>query len=228
MNLSLPARAPKLSALFLSLALASPMASAAVIYTQGHITADTDVLNTGTVVVANNLGASASAVTVNGVSFGTSVAGLSGMAASGSDFSSQFTANSPLDKLLSGLAFQPGGTSSLNLSGLTAGTDYNLQLFLANAVNSTGKTSRVSVQGQGYNIANFGNNADYLRVAFTASGTSELVTFGNGSDVESNRMVLNAYALETAHAAADAPEPGSLLLTALGLAGLGFTRRKHA
>jgi len=226
MNLSLPARTPKLSALFLSLALASPLASAAVVYTQGHITAETDVLNSGTVVVANNLGAGALAVTVNGVSFGTSVTGLSGMAASGSDFSSQFAPNSPLDKLLSGLDFQNGGSSSLSLTGLTAGSDYTLQLFLANGVNSTGKTSRVSVQGQGYNIANFGNNADYLRVAFTASGTSELVTFGNGSGVESDRMVLNAYALQTVPVAADAPEPGSLVLSALGLAALGALRRR--
>ncbi|MDD5298252.1 MAG: PEP-CTERM sorting domain-containing protein [Rhodocyclaceae bacterium] len=218
------------NALLLSLMLASPLASAAVSYTQGHITGVSDVLNTGTVVVANNLGSGAGAVTVNGVSFGNSMTGLSGMFNGGGDFSNQFTSGSPLDNLLSGLAFQYDAYSSLNLTGLTAGTAYTLQIFLSNVVNATGYASRIQVQGQQYNISWLGSNADYVRVGFTASSASELVSFGNGGTGEPDRMVLNAYALETAAPAADThvPEPASMLLTVLGLGALGFARRRSA
>lgn len=203
--------------------LMSP-ASATVVYTQGHVTAATDVLNSGTLVTANNLGAGAAPVTVNGVAFGNSFAGLSGMANGGGDFSSQFVNGSPLDLTFSGLAFQYGGFSTLSLTGLAPGTDYMLQLFLANSVNSTGKASQVTVQGQAYNLLNFGNVADYLRVEFTAASATELITFGNGSGSEPARMVLNAYALHAEGAAV--PEPGSLALLGLGLLGLGLSRRR--
>lgn len=218
------------AATVLGMLLAAPSASSALpIYMQGLVTAETDILNVGTLIVANNLGAVAlaPAVTVNGVSFGTDSSMLSGMVASGGDFSSQFTVGSPLDNLFTGLHFQAGGSSSLTLTGLTAGADYVLQLFLANNINQTGWQSRVTVQGHAFNMANLGGVAQYIRVGFEASSATELISFGTGSTAELERMVLNGYALSTEEATAPVPEPASLALVGAGLLGAAWLRRRR-
>jgi hypothetical protein len=222
-------------AFFAALALllgASSNARAGVIYTQGQITGDADVLNIGTVVVANNLGAGALPVTINGVAFGNSTAGLSGWTNGTGDFSNQFPPGSPLDLLLSDLVFQQTGASTfLTLSGLIPGQEYLLQMFLSNVVNSTGNSSRITIQGQAYNIQNFGLNADFIHADFIASASTEVVTFGTGSGINpSNRMILNAYALE-AVSAVPVPEPATLTMLVIGIAsmaGYGWRRRKPA
>ena len=208
--------------LSLALILAVSSAPGAVIYTQGKINGESDVLNTGTLVLATDLGNAAPAVVVNGVAFGPdSSAGLSGWAHGNGDFSNQFPSGSPLDRLLTDLDFQNlfNGSATLTLSGLTPSGHYLLQMLLSNVVNTTGKTSRVTIQGQAYNIANFNNDADYIRADFFASASTEIVQFGNGSTVESDRAVLNAFALS------QVPEPSALGLLSLGLAGFVLFRR---
>ena len=204
-------------------------ASAAVIFSSGNITSDTEVFNTGLVVIANNLGSGATATTVNGVNFGVSTVGLGAMGNGGGDFSRSFAPGSGLDNLLSGLVYQGGGSSSLTLSGLTAGQNYNLQLLLQNSVNSTGRNASVNVQGQNFTL-NYGSNANYLLASFAATGNAETVNFGNGSGSESKRMVLNAYVLSTegagAGSASAVPEPSTLAIFALGLLGLASRRFK--
>lgn len=209
-------------------AVALPNAASAVpIFMQGLVTTEIDILNVGTLVSANNLGGGAVPVTVNGVAFGNDASMLSGMFAGFGDFSSQFTFGSPLDNLFSGLHFQGGGSSSLTLNGLTAGADYVLQLFLANSVNQTGWQSRVTVQGHAFNMANLGGVAQYIRVGFEASSATELISFGNGSFGEPDRMVLNGYALSTDQATAPVPEPASLALVGAGLVGAAWLRRRR-
>ncbi len=206
---------------------AATSALAAPALTAGTIAGVADILNQGTVLTAYNLGSGAGAVTVNGVAFAAGsdpiAAGLSGMANGGGDFSHQFTAGSALDQLLTGLAFQYEGTSNLNLTGLNAGQDYLLQLLFSNDLsgNNTGKNALVEVQGTATNL-NFTTNANYLRIAFTAQGSSETIQFGNGGFSEPERMVLNAYVLETGAV----PEPGSLALVGLALVGAGVVRRQ--
>ena len=110
--------------LLTALAAAAP-ARAAVVYTFGAVTSNASVLNIGTVVTAVDLGASAPAVTINGVAFtADSFSGLTGWATGGGDFSSEFTSGSPLDLLLSGLDYTTGSSGTLNLTGLTAGSTY--------------------------------------------------------------------------------------------------------
>jgi hypothetical protein len=170
-----------------------------VTFAQGELTSEADILNLGTVVVANNTGTYATPLTINGVAFGSSNANFHGSSTGSSlDFSHQFATNSSFDQLLSGMVFQHGsfGYLTLDLTGLTAGEDYLLQLFMANDYNTTGHTSRVSIQGQSYDMYDLGNTADYIRATFTASSTSELVTFGNGTTDIASRAVVNAYALE--------------------------------
>ncbi|MCB1736277.1 MAG: hypothetical protein H6981_11715 [Gammaproteobacteria bacterium] len=206
----------------------SHAAQAAVVFDQGDVLAETDLLNSGTLVSANNLGTGAPPLTINGLVFGTDTGGITGMSAGGGDFSNQFTPSSNLDLLFSNLVYQYSSSSSLAFTGLTAGHDYFLQLFLSNTANSTGKASRVTVQGQQHNLTNFdagASTADYLRVSFTASGTSELISFGTGSVGESARMVLNGYALSDLSPTSPVPTPAPLAL--LLLAAPLWRRRRH-
>jgi hypothetical protein len=193
-----------------------------VIYMQGKINGESDVLNTGTFFTAINLGSGSPAVVVNGVAFGASnTAGLSGFVPGDpADFSTQFAPASPLDAMLSELHFQNGASASLTLSGLTGSQQYMLQMFLCNQVNTTAKSSRVTIQGQTYDIVNFGNDANYIRASFTASGSTEVIAFGKGSTFEPNRMILNGYALSAV------PEPATSTLLATGVAALLARRRK--
>jgi len=211
--------------LLLLAAAASPVFGLGLVnYSQGLISSENDVLNTGVPLAARNFGAGAPAVTVNGLAFGAdSSTGLMGFVhGDPGDFSSHFSSGSPLDQLLSELVYQNHGlgSSSITLSGLTPGNDYLLQIFLSNVLNSTAKSSRITIQGQAYNLLDFGGDPNFLRATFNASSTTEVIQFGNGSASESDRMAMNAFAVTAV------PEPGAFTLVALGLVGLAHFRRK--
>lgn len=202
-------------------------ASAAPFFLQGLVTGESDVLAVGTLMVANHVGDVAAPMTVNGVNFGIDASMLSGMLVGGGDYSTQFTSGSPLDQLFSGIYYQPGGTSSLTLTGLTVGQDYLLQLFFGNGGgNTTGWQSRVTAQGNAFNMANFGGSAQFLRVGFEAASETEVIAFGTGGTAEMERMVLSGYALATDEGPAPVPEPASLALVTVGLAGAAWLRRR--
>ncbi len=167
-------------------------------FTETVISGDSDILSDGLLVVANDFGASPSAVTVNGVTFGTDQGGLVGpWGPGGGDFSvDAFSAN--LDALLSDLQFS--GTLnpvSFTISGLTPGTSYRLQLLFSNDLNTTSDRVEVTLEGETWILDDWQPDAINLTAQFTATSSSVVTTFepGAGSTGESGRAILNAYVL---------------------------------
>ncbi|MFT7220122.1 MAG: hypothetical protein ACI8Z1_001739 [Candidatus Azotimanducaceae bacterium] len=205
-------------------------ASATPVFTWTKLTSESDVINNGSVLRATNLGSSGqntfNPVTLNGIDFDTDTTGLSGLTPGGGDFNTEaLFVGTPMDEMLSGTWYAPGGSSSLSLTGLTAGEDYIYQMFLSNDQNGTGHASRVTFQGQAFNLSPtiypYGGGGYSLQVDFTANTSSELVTFGTGSGSEVQRMQFNAFTLQ----GESVPGPASLLLLIAGLAGLLIKRR---
>lgn len=174
------------------------------IITENVITGDTDILNSGVLVAANDLGASPSAVTINNVIFGADQGGLTGTwALGGGDFSTDpFSAE--LDSLLTNQQFSTSlDPVTLTISGLTIGKRYRLQLLFSNDLNLTGNNIQVSLEGATWVLDDWQDDAINLTSAFTASNTSVVVTFQPGPDYvpgsdpfdEPGRAVLSAYAL---------------------------------
>ncbi len=157
---------------------------------------DTDIKNEGALVSANNLGANAAPVQINGVCFSNSPANLTNFANGGGAFCADCVPGSLLQQLLNALVFQPNGNlSTLTIGGLTPCHRYRLQLLYSNDVNSTGNNINITVNGQTYHFANWIPAAKNLIVEFTATSTSTVVSFLANDGAEPNRAVLNAYAV---------------------------------
>jgi hypothetical protein len=198
----------------------------APVFTFSKITAETDITDYGNVLRASNFGTGGT-VSVNGMTFDTDLSELSGMTQGGGDFNTEFTSGSSLDTMLSGTQYQTGGSSSLNLTGLSVAEDYVFQMFLSNQVNNTGYNSKVNLQGIDFNLAGqYNGTAHMLEIAFTANSASESVIFGTGSSSQIQRMQFNGFTLQQAAISANVPEPSTVLLLTMGIAGIGFTRKK--
>jgi hypothetical protein len=129
----------------LCLQLVGFTASARIIsLTQLDITSETNISNTGTLVVANSLGATPLVGTINSVNFGTDQSGLGNFFNDAGNFSNQFSNQSGLDRGLSDLVLTlPSERGSLTLGGLAIGNTYRLQLLFSNTVNSVGDDTRI-------------------------------------------------------------------------------------
>jgi hypothetical protein len=180
-------------------------AGAGAAFTETVINGDSDILSDGTLIVANDLGASPSVVSVNGVPFGTNQGGLSGFLNGSGDFSlDAFSAD--LDALLSDEVFTGLLTPvTLTIGGLTPGQTYRLQLLFSNDLNLTGNNIAVSLQGDTYVLDDWQTAAINLTAEFVASGSSAVVTFQPGPTFipgtfpfdEPGRAILNAYVLHS-------------------------------
>ncbi|MGB1109382.1 MAG: hypothetical protein ACPG4N_03455 [Gammaproteobacteria bacterium] len=196
--------------------------AAAVVFTQTNISGDSDVLNSGTLIAANSVG-SGSAVTINGLAFGTDHSGLGNFSTGGGDFSTD-PFSSDLDNMLSGLMYTGNGSpGTLNLNSLTVGQDYRLQLFVSNDVNSTGENQSVIVQGVTHAMGFWRPNAVNLTAEFTATTSVLSVSFINNGA----RTVFNGYALHDVSTASSVPIGPTPVALLLGLIGIRVTRMRQ-
>lgn len=153
-----------------------------------------------------------------------------------------FSALSPgYQSLLGTSAGQTFGdrTTVLTMAGLTVGQTYEFQAW-GNDSGSSGSFSYGLFLGDGItgsdldpNTARDANTGDvvagglgqYILGTFTADTISQQIQFGR-SELGGG---LNAFQLRAiTPLQGSVPEPGILLLTALGLAALGWSRRNHA
>ncbi len=170
-------------------------------FTEIVIQDDTDIANSGVLVVANDLGISPGAVTVNGVTFGTDQSGQAPgewQVSGGNTFSNE-SLSPELDNLLDDLVFVNFGRanvdSTFSIGGLTPGNDYRLQMLFSNDINNTGNNVEVTVEGETWLLDSWKPDPINLSTEFTATGTTVDIVFtgGPGSSSESGRAVLNAY-----------------------------------
>lgn len=160
------------------------------------LSVDTDIKNAGKLITANNLGAGATPVSINGVCFSNSPANLSNFFNGSGAFCQDCIPGSNLKKLLDALVFQPNGNeSTLTIGGLTNCHRYRLQLIYSNDVNSTGNNINVNVNGVTYSYSNWIPAAKILTIEFTATSSNTVVRFLSNNGAEPNRAVLNGYAV---------------------------------
>ncbi len=196
-------------------------ANAALIFNETVITDDSSILNMGTLVEANNLGNRRTALTVNGVLFGTDQSAFgSGWSNGSGNFVTSGGLSTNLETLLDELVYA-NTTAALGFSidGLQAGTAYMLQLLFANDKNSTGNDVTVSLLGESYRLANWQNNEVNLVISFVADASSVFIEF-DGPNNTPGRAVLNGYAISEVNA------PATLGLFGLALLGFVGLRRR--
>jgi hypothetical protein len=223
------------STLVLAFALAAVVmagsARASAVFTETIITGDASILNPtataayNSLVVANNVGFAASAVTVNGVDFGNDGSGFTNFSSTTADFSTD-PFSPALNALLDPLLFVSNtNPATLALSGLEIGRNYVLQLLFSNDQNITGNNVDITIDGTTHRLDDWQTDAINLTAEFTASSSTVLVTFSaplDGQTGSARRAIVNAYALHLL------PEPGAMAIFVLGLAGLAFARRRLA
>ena len=209
-----------------------PAEASVVIFTDVVITDESDILNTGTLIVARNYGGGygvdAVDVDINGILFAGPTSLPAGWASSGDvGFSTEFGSsdlNTLLDTLIYGPIGGPPQPDKVISFSTVVGNTYRLQLLFDNDLNTTGD-NQVVVLGESFaSESPLDDAARVLRVEFTALSTTTDVTFKQGTPEGSLTQLVNAAALHQI----PIPEPHSLAIwSVLSLIGVGVVARRR-
>jgi len=226
------------------LGVATPSRATTVItWNVSTISADTDVITTGTLVSAVRIGTNGypgptGNVTVNGVTF---VPGLysSNPISEGAFDLSYLGSNSlygnavtlygsPLGDLLSqGVNEQGGSVGQLTINGLTNGNDYELQVFsflgdYNNPDGVNGSFIKFDPSTAGYTgSGSTAVNGQFLVASFTASSTSLTLDWSVNGGVK--QAAINALQLRDVTIVV--PEPSTVFLSCMGGVAIWWRRR---
>jgi len=220
------------------------------LFADGNV--ETFVNTTGTLAVAANAGTDlTSSPTVNGVTFvgGNNTQAVVGAGGETISFNStgnntgafgdgEFSGITPIFDLLTGGVF---GTTSVELSGLTIGQDYLIQIFTNDARASrdnnfitgfgdgTGSTTPVAFSDLS-NVdpdPNVGGSGDSIIGTFTADSTTlSINVFGTNAGPGGTFTAANSEAQINGIQLRAVPEPSSALLLGIGSFALLLRRRK--
>lgn len=206
-------------------AMSAPITWSIVDVTGLNGVGDAAVSTNGTTIEAANFAGSNGApnVVVNGITFvgidflnNGAPTNLLGLGYDNSQNGNGETSGGNIDTLLDTIGFKSQqNVTTGQLSGLTIGSQYEVQFFLSHT-NTAIRTQEID-DGEGNSIVM--KNADPSQAVtgvFTANATTQFVRFDN---LSSGSQLLSGYQLRLV------PEPGSLAL--LGLGGLLIVRQRR-
>lgn len=203
-----------------ALGLMTAPAKAIIISWSGATLSGTGTANintTGTLVEAHNVGSGAGAITAGTVLFDAAETNPLGAVFAGSN-PTNITGDANFDAILNTASFAVV-PSTYTIDGLITGQNYLVQFFTADSRSCCFNRIATLDDGDGGTISSLAMGNGYAFTGtFTALGATQDINFAWLSG-HTTIPLINAWQLRTV------PEPGTLALFGLGLAGLGFARR---
>ena len=191
---------------------------------------DSIVSTDGELVTAINFDTNAQDRTVNGVTFEGETSPPPGWEGRLYDPNNVYTDGNvgpQFRRLLNSFTFgsedPTSSTASLTLSGLTAGTPYQVQFFVSDDRGVAAGRTQFFTGGANDSSTELQSSSYSLIGTFVADGISQLISVtGLPGEDSSARPIVNVYQVRNI-----VPEPSTALLAAIGIVGLlAFARRK--